>query len=192
MTMQKKSHPQTRFTGKTRPRKNSAPPYKDPRRYFIPLGIVAAERLFNPTVSTRVAETLRRLATARKELESLDKVPVTEENCENVSRVWSNYVRALLDCVRADKRCLWCLPDLRKLIRLFQHQEDRTFFEALALAVKAGVGRDERLDKDPGYDPLDAASLRAQGLSFGQIADKLGAAVEDKTLRRSLKRRGLV
>ncbi len=154
------------------------------------------DRLYRPEVYARLDEALNALQKARK---ALAAVPGGEEmtaaeadtHMAEAERVWRQYEQAVLDCVRADKRMLWLLPDLRLCVARAQHFEYREFFTRLARAVSVGVRRDKRLGKlEPNF--YRAAELLSEGMSLTETAKEVGWQKEDKALLRRLKRRRLV
>lgn len=137
-----------------------------------------------------------------------DRVQVLVENDLQLERKASNILRkrhqnmlAAIESVREDKRNLYGNPAVRWWIEHAQrwamvHNDAtaREFFQLLAKATQAGVGRDKRMEK--GFDSRGAEfveyhvrRLRLAGWSYGRIAKYLNLSVDESQLRRWINRR---
>ena len=116
---------------------------------------------------------------------------------------WRRHMLAAVESVREDKRNLYLNPAVRWWIDRAQRwaliKDDpmgaKEFFQRLAAAVRAGVGRDKRMEKGFDWRPAEwveyeVRKLRRAGWSYARIADHLSLEVEESQLRRWMNRRG--
>ena len=131
------------------------------------------------------------------------KKSLPSRTVDEILNYWHQHQLAALNSVREDKRNLYRNPAVRWWIDHTQmwanvHSSDmgRDFFKRLALAVKAGIGRDKRLELGLDWRPghwleWEVRKLRSEGKSYGEIANLLNLQVDESQLRRWAKRRGL-
>ena len=173
-------------TKKTRPRAHrKRKNIRSRSRALTTLLVSSGEPLADSEKRSRLADAIQEVAKAHKDLEAIGRLPMEKE--KEIMQARRRYENAALTCVRIDKRMLYLNPDVRRCIEYAQEWGRRNFFNDLALAVRAGVGRNKRLERREGVLMRGAVLRLRDKWNYKKIADHLGVQTDPKDFERDIR-----